>query len=173
MNVEWLREVETSLEVVRLTMLYTLFSYQIQSIMILALLLYPNITLCSSQKIFQDPYGTILKCCSVVRTVTVVAIEAEIFPDFHVYNNPNIPILIGRPTERLFQEMANSSLAVQLDEATQTVSLARARNALAKIHDRFKDDPTENPEDTLSHLDAEQGKEPSSVQIHPASSLLT
>jgi hypothetical protein len=69
--------------------------------------------------------------------------------------------------------MANGSLAMQLDESTQTVSLAHARNAIAKFHDRFKDDPTKNPEDTLNPLDVEQGKEPSSVQIHLARNLLT
>jgi hypothetical protein len=68
--------------------------------------------------------------------------------------------------------MANGSLVVQPDESTQTVSLARAQNAIAKFHYLFEDDPTENPEDTLNHLDAEQGKEPSSVQIHLASNLL-
>jgi hypothetical protein len=35
--------------------------------------------------------------------------------------------------------MTNGSLTVQLDESTQTVSLARARNAIAKFHDRFED----------------------------------
>ena len=79
-----------------------------------------------------------LECCGVVRTVPVVANEAENFLDFHVYDNPDIPILIGRPTERLFQEMANGSLAVLLDESTQIVSLARARNAIAKFHEHFK-----------------------------------
>jgi hypothetical protein len=39
-----------------------------------------------------------LECCSVVRTVLVVANEAEIFLDFHVYDNTDIPILIGRPS---------------------------------------------------------------------------
>jgi hypothetical protein len=56
-----------------------------------------------------------LECCGVVRTVLVVDNEAEIFLDFHVYDNSDIPILIGWPTERLFQEMANGSLAMQLD----------------------------------------------------------
>jgi hypothetical protein len=44
---------------------------------------------------------------------------------------------------------------VQLDESTQTLSLAHARNAIAKIHDWFEDDPNENPEDTWNHLDGE------------------
>jgi hypothetical protein len=70
-------------------------------------------TLCSPRKIFQDPYGTMLECCGVVRTVPLIANESEIFLDFHVYDNPDIPILLGRPTERLFQEMANGSLVVQ------------------------------------------------------------
>jgi hypothetical protein len=83
-------------------------------------------------------------CWGVVRIVPVVANEAEIFLDFHVYNNPDIP------TKRLFQEMANGRLAVQLDESTQTISLACAWNVIAKFHDRFEDDPTENPEDTLN-----------------------
>jgi hypothetical protein len=52
-----------------------------------------------------------LECCGVVREVPVIANEAEIFRDFHVYENPGIPILIGRPTERLFQQMANGRLA--------------------------------------------------------------
>jgi hypothetical protein len=91
----------------------------------LAQQLNPNMTLCSSRKIFQDPYGTMLKCCGVVRTVPIVANEAEIFLDFHVYDNPDIPIIIGRPTERLFQKTANGSLAMQLGKSTQTVSLAR------------------------------------------------
>jgi hypothetical protein len=76
-----------------------------------------------------------LECCGVVRIVPIVDNEAEIFLDFYVYDILDIPILIGRPTERLFQEMANGSLAVQLDESTQTLSLAHARNAIAKIHD--------------------------------------
>jgi hypothetical protein len=37
----------------------------------------------------------------------------------------------------------------------------------------INNDPTENPEDTLNYLDAEQGKEPYSVQIHPARNPLT
>jgi hypothetical protein len=73
-----------------------------------------------------------LECCGVVRTVPVVANEAEIFLDFHVYDNLDITILIGRPTEILFQEMANGSLAVQLGKSTQTVSLAHAWNAIAE-----------------------------------------
>jgi hypothetical protein len=76
-------------------------------------------------------------------------------PCWNVYDNPDIPILICWTTERLFQEMANGSLVVQLDESTQTVSLARAQNAIAKFHYLFEDDPTENPEDTLNPLDAE------------------
>jgi hypothetical protein len=112
-------------------------------------------TLCSSRKIFQDPYMTMLECCGVVRSVPVVANGAEIFLDFHVYDNSDIPILIGRPTKRLFQEMANGSLVVQLGESTPTISLAHARNAIAKIHDWFEDDPNENPEDTWNHLDGE------------------
>jgi hypothetical protein len=189
MSVEWLREAEISPEVVRLIMSSTLLSYQIQRVMMdvkynptvgitiisksLAPQLYPNMTLCPSRKIFQDPYETMSECCSDVRTVPVVVNESEIFLDFHVYDNPDIAILIGRPTERLFQEMANGSLAMQLDESTQTVSLGRARNAMAMFHDRFEDDPTENPEDTLNHLDGEQGKEPSSIQIQPSRNLLT
>jgi hypothetical protein len=113
-----------------------------------------------------------LECCGVVRSVPVVANEAEIFLDFHVYDNSDIPILIGRPTKRLFQEMANGSLVVQLGESTQTISLAHARNAIAKFHDRFEDEPAENPKDTLNHLDAEQGKEPSSIQIQTSRNLL-
>jgi hypothetical protein len=54
---------------------------------------------------------------------------------------------------------------MQLGKSTQTVSLARARIAIAKLHERFKNDPTENPKDTLNPLDAKQGKEPSFVQI--------
>jgi hypothetical protein len=69
--------------------------------------------------------------------------------------------------------MADGSLVVQLDESTQTVSLACARNAIAKSHDRFEDDPIDNPKDTLNRLDAKQGKEPSSVQIQPSRNLLT
>jgi hypothetical protein len=52
-------------------------------------------------KDFSRSNGTMLECCGVVITVSVVANEAEIFLVFHVYNNPDIPILIGRPTERL------------------------------------------------------------------------
>jgi hypothetical protein len=113
-----------------------------------------------------------LECSSVIRTIPVVANEVEIFLYFHFYDNPDIPILIGRPTERPFQEMANGSLAMQLDESTQTVALAHARNAIEKFHDRFEDNPTKNPKDTLNHLDAQQRKEPSSVQIQPARNLL-
>jgi hypothetical protein len=77
-SVEWSREAETSLEVVRLIMPSTLLSYQIQGVMMdvqynptvginiisksLAQQLYPNMTLCLSQKIFQEPYGTMLEC---------------------------------------------------------------------------------------------------------------
>jgi hypothetical protein len=112
------------------------------------------------------------ECCGVVKIVLLVASEAETILDFHVYDNPDIPTIIGRPIERLFQEMANGSLDVQLDESTQTVSLARARNAIAKFHDRFEDDSTKNPEDTLNPLDVKQGKDPSSVQIQPARNLV-
>jgi hypothetical protein len=45
-----------------------------------------------------------MECCSVIRTVPVGANVAEIFLDFHVYDNPDILVLIGRPTERLFQD---------------------------------------------------------------------
>jgi hypothetical protein len=123
--------------------------------------------------ILKDPYGTMLECCGVVKTVPVVANEADIFLNFYVYDNSDIPILIGRPIEILFQEMANGSLAVQLDESTQTVSLAHARNAIGKFHDRFEDDSTMNPKDTLNPLDFQQGTELSSVQIQPARNLLT
>jgi hypothetical protein len=120
MSVEWLREAETLPEVVRLIISSTLLSYQIQGVMMdvqynltvginiisksLAQQLCPNMTLCSSRKIFQYAYGTMLECCSVVRTVPVVANEAEIFLDFHVYKNLDIPILIGQPTERLSEK---------------------------------------------------------------------
>ena len=59
--------------------------------------LYPNESITPSQKLLQSPSGLFLQSHGVLRVVSVRIKDSEICLYFHIFDIPEIPLLIGRP----------------------------------------------------------------------------
>jgi len=111
MSYEWLREAELSLEVAWITFPSTILLCQVRGsarrvhynlfvgINIiskgLARTLYPNISLTPSQKLLQGPSRFILESHGILRVVPIRIKNFVICLDFHIFEIPEIPLLIG------------------------------------------------------------------------------
>jgi hypothetical protein len=147
MSYEWLREAELSPEVTRITFPSTILLCQVRgstrrvhynpfvriNIILeeLARTLYPNTSLTPSQKLLQGPSGFILESHGVLRTIPVRIKNSGICLDFHIFDIPEISLLIGRPIMRLLQEQPlQGQLDFKVGNSTVVVPLARSINTI-------------------------------------------
>jgi hypothetical protein len=158
MSYEWLTEAELSHEVARVTSPSTILLCQIRGyarevhynpyvgINIiskdLADILYPDTSLTPSQKLLQGPTGFILESHGVLRAIPVRINNSEICLDFHIYDIPEVPLLIGRPIMKLLQEEPlRGQLDFKVGNSTMTIPLDRSINTM--VEPRPKQDPIE------------------------------
>jgi hypothetical protein len=108
----------------------------------LARTLYLDTSLTPSQKLLQGPSGFILESHRVLRTVPVRIKNSGICLDFHIFDIPEIPLLIGRPIMRLLQEQPlRGQLDLKVGNSTIVVPLARSINTI--VEPKPKPDPIE------------------------------
>jgi len=86
-----------------------------------------------SQKLLQGPLGFILESHGVLRIVPIRILNFEISLDFHIFEIPEIPLLIGRPIMRLLQEQPQrGQLDFKVGNSTIVVPLAQSINTIVK-----------------------------------------
>jgi hypothetical protein len=117
---EWLLKVKCSSEAIWIlspstTMPYSLRETNIEalynpivgtSIMLEFLVknLLGNMPLVTTNKLFKSSSGLIFECCGIIKDVPIEINEIEVHLDFHIYDILDFDLLIGYPSEKLFQE---------------------------------------------------------------------
>ena len=57
-----------------------------------------------TNRLFKSPLGLIFECCGIARAVPIEINETEAHLDVHIYAILDFDLLIGCPSEILFQE---------------------------------------------------------------------
>jgi hypothetical protein len=158
LSYEWLTEAELSPEVARIITPSTILLCQIRrsarkvhynpyvGINViskeLADTLYPNESITPSQKLLQSPSRLILESHGVLRAVPVRIKDSGICLDFHIFDIPEIPLLIGIPIMKLLQEQQQRGhLDFKVGNSTIVVPLARSINTI--VEPKLEPDPIE------------------------------
>ena len=63
-----------------------------------------NMPLVPINRLFKSPSGLIFECCGIARAVPIEINETEAHLDVHIYAILDFDLLIGCPSEILFQE---------------------------------------------------------------------
>ena len=66
-----------------------------------------NMPLVPTNKLFKSSSGLIFECCGIAKAMPIIINETEVHLDFHVYAVLSFNLLIGYPSEILFQEKSS------------------------------------------------------------------
>jgi hypothetical protein len=66
-----------------------------------------NMPLVPTNKLFKSPSGFIFECCGIVRGVPIKINETDVHLDFHIYTILDFDLIMGYPSEKLFQEKSS------------------------------------------------------------------
>jgi hypothetical protein len=89
-------------------------------------------TLVLTNKLFKSPSGLIFECCGIARGVPIKINETKVHLDFHIYAILDFDLLIGYPSEKLFQE--KSSRMSLNEEFGKTASATHLDIPMAEHH---------------------------------------
>ena len=99
-----------------------------------------DMSLVPTNKLFKSPIGLIFECSGIVRDVPIEINETEVHLDFHIFAILDFELLIGYPSEILFQEKSShGSLNEEFGKITSATHLDNSKVEHHPNNDPFEE----------------------------------